>query len=208
MSIVVGHPTLLGMYHQQPKWVRAALGKSLIISPNQANVVVIESQKNRLQFYYSVIHKIKVVKLILSSMVSSLCCLSRINRFMLIVVFAPHTMTWILTLFLGINHLVTNNWMASLSGNSLASLHSSVFIVGMPILNSSHLLICVVTQRSRGISRFGSSFDSVRCRSAMWLINPYFQKVSDCGHIGQLRGTLVHGVWFVVVIAFRYFMFW
>ena len=41
-------------------------------------------------------------------------------------------------------------WMTSLSGNSMESPHSSVLKVGMPILNSSHLLICVLTQRSRG----------------------------------------------------------
>ena len=32
-------------YHRQPKWVKAALGKSLIISPKRANVVVVSSRK-------------------------------------------------------------------------------------------------------------------------------------------------------------------
>jgi len=90
---------------------------------------------------------------------------SSFNYFLFGIALAHHT--WILTLFPGINHLVSGNLddvaIRELVGESpLISLESRY-----AILNSSHLLICVVTQRSRGISRLGRSIESVRCRSAM-----------------------------------------
>lgn len=51
----------------------------------------------------------------------------------------------------------------SLSGISFKTLHLLVLKRGILILNSSHLLMCIVAYGSRGKSRLGSSIDLVRC---------------------------------------------
>ena len=69
---------------------------------------------------------------------------------------------------------------ALLSRNSLESLrlHLSVLKVGIPIINSSHLPIYIVIQRSRGKSRIGSSIDWVRSSDLQrdWWIHTF-----NCG---------------------------
>ena len=155
------HPTPPTMYHQQPKWVKSTFSKSAMYRLNQEGGW--EQCEHRRKLDYSILaisdtrNKSRYVTL--NPVVTPLRGWSILNR--------VSTM--------------------SLSGTLLETLHLLVLKGVMPILNSSHLLMCFIAQRSRGMLICITSTHAVLKSIYAWLQVLFL--------LQQIAGRVLSGRW-------------